>query len=270
MIGDIKDGNEIWKTAEETSKTAIGNIQRIGSVLEKEKGKQIEETQNLLEKLRTEYDKLKKMESDVLSLKIDTTEFNAAIEVSKRKVQELHDMVQGTHNMNVKMTASGSETLPITEKVEQVMGLLEGLAGETTYNLDLSAFTSAISLLYSISRERALWEYAGKADYSWMNTTIGLLEKALSAVVGKAGTEEGSYQSGTSYVPKTGIYKLHQGEQVLTAREASNSDSRSYRAVSVTLPSIQIIARESDDPRSLARKIAKPIRDELRRLETIS
>jgi len=72
MTGEIKKEDTVWKTAEETASEAIGNIQRVGRVLEKEKGKQIEETQSLLEQLRTEYDKLKEMENDVLTLKINT------------------------------------------------------------------------------------------------------------------------------------------------------------------------------------------------------
>ncbi len=268
MTGEIKDGDKVWKTAEETSESAIANIQRIGRALEAEKGKQIQQTQSLLEQLRSEYDKLKALENDVLTLKIDTSEFMSKIAASQAAVQALHDKAEGVNRMNIAITASGSETLPISEKVAQVQELLGSLAGETTYNLDLSAFTSAISLLYSISRERALWEYAGKADSKWMDTAIGLLEKALSATVGKAAAVEGSYSSGTSYVPKTGLYKLHQGEQVISAREAANSDNRSYRSVKVSLPSIQIIARDSDDPKTLARKIAKPLQQELKRLET--
>jgi len=75
---------------------------------------------------------------------------------------------------------------------------------------------------------------------------------------------EGSYQAGTSYVPKTGVYLLHQGETVLTKKEAANSDNRRYSNSITFSPTIHI--HGVDDPRLLAKKIAKPLRDEFRRL----
>jgi hypothetical protein len=72
-------------------------------------------------------------------------------------------------------------------------------------------------------------------------------------------------------VSDTGIYQLHQGERVLNPRESAQYDrsERGAAPVAITIPSITVIARDGDDPRALARKLARPIRDELQRLQHI-
>src|SRR3989338_1417330 len=84
-----------------------------------------------------------------------------------------------------------------------------------------------------------------------------------------SGDVSASYASGTSYVPETGLYQLHQGERVLNRNESANYDNRKYSNQIIFSPVIKIKGNNID-PKILAKKIVKPLRDELGRLEIIN
>lgn len=95
---------------------------------------------------------------------------------------------------------------------------------------------------------------------------------------GGDGGDDAGYAAGTDYVPRTGFYKLHQGEAVIPASD--NRGSASYSApagsgaqphLSLTLAPGAIVINGADkSPEELARLIAKPIQKELEKLGVIS
>jgi hypothetical protein len=73
-----------------------------------------------------------------------------------------------------------------------------------------------------------------------------------------------SYASGINYVPRTGLYELHEGEKVTPAAE--NKSGASGSPVSISFGDI-VIQGTNKDAKQLAREIIGPIREELRKLE---
>jgi len=72
-----------------------------------------------------------------------------------------------------------------------------------------------------------------------------------------------SYAIGTNYVPRTGLYQLHRGEQVVTRGDAGKGQGGSVTIA----PSINISMQgQSSDPERTARDLARQIEPELRRL----
>ncbi len=74
-----------------------------------------------------------------------------------------------------------------------------------------------------------------------------------------------SYASGTDYVPRTGLYRLHEGEKVIPAHPASSPSSTSIWSVSFSPGSI-VINGADRNARDLARELAPEIREELERI----
>jgi hypothetical protein len=78
-----------------------------------------------------------------------------------------------------------------------------------------------------------------------------------------AAPSSGSYAIGTNYVPRTGLYQLHRGEQVVTRGDAGKGQGGSVTIA----PSINISMQgQSSDPERTARDLARQIEPELRRL----
>jgi methyl-accepting chemotaxis protein len=68
-----------------------------------------------------------------------------------------------------------------------------------------------------------------------------------------------SYQEGTPYVPKTGLYQLHQGEAVIPKNQnTTNNNSNSFS------PSIVINASGGSNPQSIAFEVKKVLEDSAR------
>jgi hypothetical protein len=287
MTGEIKVGETVWKTAQMTASTAIRNIENIGTIIEQEKQKQIDESKAKALALGEDIKGLTGMldtlqgKASSLTLDIDISSFEQKITIAKSKLEGLQEETTKKTEQTIEFLGKGSEVLPISDKISQIKDQLGSLATDASYNLDLSSFTAAANMMYSITSQMKTAQFWGATDLDWMQNIVGEIEQAMSLSIAREqvayqkerlGLEEltgieGSYQSGISYVPKTGLYRLHEGEQVITARETSNNDNRNYRTINVSLPSIQVIARDSDDPRALARKIAKPLQKELKRLE---
>lgn len=72
-----------------------------------------------------------------------------------------------------------------------------------------------------------------------------------------------SYAVGTNYVPRTGLYQLHRGEQVVARGDAGKGQGGTVTIA----PSINISMQgQSSDPERTARELARQIEPELRRL----
>ena len=89
---------------------------------------------------------------------------------------------------------------------------------------------------------------------------------------------DAGYATGTDYVPRTGFYKLHQGEAVIPAAQNRSSGSSSSSAgysgpqgVSISIASGAIVIQGANkSPEELARLIAQPMQKELQKLSFIA
>lgn len=79
---------------------------------------------------------------------------------------------------------------------------------------------------------------------------------SLGARFDSPGGSLGSYAAGTDYVPRTGIYMLHQGEAVITSGENSKSGKSGAPNVNISGISINVSGANVSSPAGLAEKLA--------------
>lgn len=124
---------------------------------------------------------------------------------------------------------------------------------------------SAASMGWTFNEETGQWDRAsapsGGPAASGSSINLGTFT-GLPVGPGSGGSWKpmsgiGSYASGTDYVPRTGLYQLHQGEKVIPAGGSGM----------VYSPNIYITG--VNDPGELARQLVKPMAQELRRLAQI-
>jgi len=65
---------------------------------------------------------------------------------------------------------------------------------------------------------------------------------------GSIGSVLGSFQMGTPYVPKTGLYKLHEGERVTPANQNTYNQQKSYsNSINIQPGAINIVTPKFSD-----------------------
>lgn len=79
---------------------------------------------------------------------------------------------------------------------------------------------------------------------------------SLGARFDSPGGSLGSYAKGTDYVPRTGLYMLHQGEAVITSGENSKSGKSGVPNVNISGISINVSGANVENPETLAAKLA--------------
>lgn len=139
------------------------------------------------------------------------------------------------------------------------------LASQRTLTVDVSGALSGLNMV--IDRMNTINSISTTRVSGYSHVGRSIVDTGSSEGVWEANAAEvyGSYASGTDYVPRTGLYRLHQGEKVVPASQNVNNS----RSVSVTFGDIVIQGGTEKDARQLARQLAPAIRSELRKINFI-
>jgi len=230
-------------SASEAQGRAMSNIRDIAREIAAEQGKQ----GKAIEDAASAWKKVENATSEAMAKAKET------MELYQSKIADLS-------NDLADMQKRFELYIDISQPRAAIQELKDSLAGignptitvgvNTARSTVVSSSSSELSNLYqqllANPNNQALADYASTVDWS-----------------------SGSYASGTSYVPATGSYQLHRGETVLNRSESANYDQRRYANNITFAPNITIKGGDKD-PRQIAREIAKPLRDELKRLESMN
>ena len=242
---EVREGGEEVISASSAEWTALDKIKGIGEEIADEQSKKIPALQKEIEawgKVKAEAESaLTAIKEQITALPLDQTlklDAKQAME-GIRKVKSALDLLKDkTITVTVNHLGKGSSVKPLTEKLKEISDMYESsIPTGADFTADLSQITGLLSLYTSMISQmpafttspshpgfQAQWQatYSVRELYE---RPMKLIESILEQFLSNIG---GSFQSGTSYVPKTGIYQLHQGETVLPAHEVNNyrSDSR--------------------------------------------
>ncbi|GER92690.1 hypothetical protein A45J_0408 [hot springs metagenome] len=292
LTDEVKEDDTVYISQAQAIYEATSRIKSIGAEIEAEKKKQLESQSSAFTSIENAMAKAQEMiehyRQQVLDLgnefiaaqgkaaieiKLDNSAAKAAIEEIKAGIQSIPDVTY--KKVIVESYTKASPERPFTEGIEYMKGKMDELNTTAKYTMDLSSLSGAINayaqLRWNLNREgltglkdsagwQAVWQQIYAEPTEMMRTAI---YKALGADV------KGSYASGTSYVPKTGYYQLHQGERVINRSESASYDQRRYANNITFAPNITIKGGDKD-PRQIAREIAKPLINELKRLKNMN
>lgn len=251
LTEEVKENENIVISAADAQNKALWNIQDIGQEIintQEDKRYALEQEIYTWQKIQQaaeitmagareqiELYKSKIMELDLalskLKLEIDNKQALGAIEEIKRGIDSIPDVT--VKKVIIEHVGKGSSELPIMDKIAEIADAYDTLPAGGKFQVDFSALTSAISLYADLSTK--LYAFLGQAEWlSYLgaglypiNTAIqGLMDaqKMLKSLIAiSIGEPVKSYQRGTDYVPKTGLYKLHQGEKVIPANKTSQN-----------------------------------------------
>ena len=74
---------------------------------------------------------------------------------------------------------------------------------------------------------------------------------------------EGSLATGTPYIPRTGLYQLHQGEAVIPASQNTGAGAR---PITISFGNI-VINGENKNPDKLADELVSKVREKMRQID---
>jgi hypothetical protein len=156
--------------------------------------------------------------------------------------------------------------LDLSDQIKNMQKTVE-LTGVDHVSSVVDSIISRIQLLHTLANEPIVIAASGGASVI-PSLPTNPYDSSLNLDSGlnlNAGLALGSYASGTDYVPRTGLYQLHQGEKVITASE-NNGGSRSVSIgnLNINIPA-NAAPQSAADWRSITRNIIVP---ELRKLNS--
>lgn len=148
-------------------------------------------------------------------------------------------------------------------KAETAMTVLQDKI--ITLDGQILALSKAVTLTLNDQATPAILNIQKALDNLRDKTVTVRINEYVSTVPSGVSSYSGGYATGTSYVPATGVYQLHRGEQVLTRQESSN------QGANVTIaPNISITMQGSDKATAekTARELSRLIVPELRKVSS--
>jgi TP901 family phage tail tape measure protein len=253
LSDEVREGNEVVVSGFVAQSRAIEAIKKIGEEIVKEQQKKVPELQKEIEvweKVKAgAASALEEIRKQITDLPLEQTlKLDAQQALSKlREVKEALDALKDkTITVTVEHYGKGSSTLPLTEKLQEISKMYEkSIPTGVTFTADFSQLTSLISLYKDLISQILPFRVAAAATtipelHSAYRQQAMVIEQSFARPIKllesiferflKAFEIKGSYQLGTSYVPRTGLYMLHRGEMVIPARahtyETKNYNSR--------------------------------------------
>lgn len=215
-----------WLSLSDSMKAASANAQYAGDLI-----------------VQTEQEMKAATEQNVQAMAIAINELSGAISVADEWVKYLKDSIadldKGLANPKT-LTIDCTQSL---NQLQQVLSMVQEISRLT--GIGVSIDTLASNQVASMPRTITNIVPTQATGYSTESSNDIYLRNVL-----------GEYANGTDYVPRTGLYKLHQGEEVTPAGE--NKSGITVNMGGVTITGIA-------DPTRIAKQLATAIEKELSR-----
>jgi hypothetical protein len=194
---------------------------------------------------------------DPIAITVDTSQLESAFDSARSQFESLKQSLSQTIEINVKATVSSSPKVPFSQGIENMIakfGTVEKAMKALELNIGMVEFKQSMAPLLkelakvrdivpSIKFAQSLFPTVDKSiDQKYLLrikekeddilSKINLIKMQMSLKTLGMYKEFGSFQSGTDFVPRTGLYMLHRGEQVKRAGDVNMGG--------ITIESIQI------------------------------
>lgn len=164
-----------------------------------------------------------------------------AMEEAEKEVNKLKDLMK-----NLTMDVDNSKAKSAIKEVES---LLASIPDVTTKTILLETTTAGGGPVAA----------GGGASTPAVSVNTGIVDP---------GAPFGTFAVGTRFVPKTGLFQLHQGEEIRNRGEVRQDGNRQGNKLSITLGGINIMGGNKT-PEQLAKEIVRPLRKELIKLDKL-
>jgi len=169
---------------------------------------------------------------EIRNIKANLTEVSDAISNTKSEWASLGKTINETNNQTIyNLTLLTDHYLGLEKKSSPLGWLLKQVALEWG-NMGKMAITQIKAIITELNN---------------IPRTIVTTHYIRTVRMGVRG-----FQTGTQYVPRTGLYMLHQGERVIPQNQ-------------VTMGNINVTAHTNANPQEIAQMISRILNDELRR-----
>jgi hypothetical protein len=183
---------------------------------------------------------------DPISITADTSQLESAFDSALRQFESLRATLSQPIEINAKATIESSPKVPFSQGIENMIkkfGTVEGAMKALEFNISMAKFKQSLAPLLaelakvkdivpSIKYAQSLFPTLDKSiDQKYLlrikereediQGQINLIKMQMSLKTLGMYKELGSFQSGTDFVPRTGLYMLHRGEQVKRAGDVN-------------------------------------------------
>lgn len=231
---------------------ALTDEVKVGSDVIVTQAEVIEESQAAMDRLReateTAYrDKISLIEQEKSTLETAHRAAMERVEQYERKVKDLDTMLRNLNGQTVTVNfeATGIEQLYRLEALTKGTTRQAGYSEQSPYFKDYGDY------------------YIYNGQTYWADGTLADSGTSYADPNAPFGSYSYSYAVGTRFVPRTGLYQLHQGEEVKTRQEASRSAEGSVIRID---GGINITVQGGGETTDTAREIARKILPELQAL----
>jgi hypothetical protein len=183
---------------------------------------------------------------DPIAITVDTSQLESAFDSARSQFESLKQSLSQTIEINVKATVSSSPKVPFSQGIENMIakfGTVEKAMKALELKITMVEFKQSMApLLKELEKVRDIVPSIKFAQSMFPTLDKSIDQKYLLRIKEREGdilsklnlikmqmnlkTLEmykgmGSFQSGTDFVPRTGLYMLHRGEQVKRAGDVN-------------------------------------------------
>jgi hypothetical protein len=236
-----------------------------------EKGKLNEAIKAINAKRQEEIDALDELDEKNKQAADSTSDLKDKTKELGDETKKTAEAVKETGETGVK--AFESITVSIAKAGQQLHSFTEEAVAAAIANIKMKYYPAMMKLQDAVNESMGYGKKIAEANLALIKKnmqeqidTILYGLKVYNQTMGQMTTSGssssfGSYQTGTDYVPKTGLYMLHKGEAVIPANQNTTNNNNTFS------PNITINASGNSNAQDIAYEVKKVLEDSARQFK---